>query len=135
MRSVDSNTQNYLTARDGVITRRFVWIIAKNRTTGAEEPAGFWNGEYAIDVEVVSGQSGLPETRTYEGAGSLLTVDDINLVSDLTIQTLRVKLSQTNAAVNNAIRWRGRGSCFPHSRIDHYQPGEEIRRNAKIAWW
>jgi hypothetical protein len=104
MRSVDSNTQNYLTARDGVITRRFVWIIAKNRTTGAEEPAGFWNGEYAIDVEVVSGQSGLPETRTYEGAGSLLTVDDINLVSDLTIQTLRVKLSQTNAAVNNAIR-------------------------------
>lgn len=104
MRSVDSNTAAYLNAREGTITRRFVWIIAKNRGTGAEETAGFWNGEFAIDVEVISGQTGLPETRTYTGAGSLLQPDDINLVSDLTIQTTRIKLSQTNAAVNNAIR-------------------------------
>lgn len=105
MRSgIGPNTVDYLNARDGVVTRRFVWIIAKNRISGAEESAGFWNGEFAITTTVISGQTGLPEERLYSGAGSLIGVDDVNLVSDLTIQTLRIKLSQTNAAVNNAIR-------------------------------
>ncbi len=104
MRSVGANTVNYVNGRAGVITRQFVWLIAKNRGTGADETVGFWNGPYDISVNVISGQTGNPEIRTYVGAGSLLEIDDIALVSDLTIQTLRVKLTQTNAAVNNAIR-------------------------------
>lgn len=104
MRSVGANTVNYLNGRAGLITRYFVWLIAKDRTTGADQSAGFWNGPYPVSVTVVSGQTGVPETRDYVGAGSLISVDDINLVSDMTIQTLRVKLTQTNSSVNNAIR-------------------------------
>lgn len=104
MRSADADTVAYLTARKGTITARFLWLIAKDRTTGADETAGFWNGTTNVTVQVISGQTGLPETRTYVGAGSLIAVDDINLVSDLTVQTVRIKMSQSNDAVNNAIR-------------------------------
>jgi hypothetical protein len=104
MRVVDGDTSAYLNTRKGVITRRFVWMIGKDRTTGEAASGGFWNGEFTIDAEVISGQTGLPEVRQYVGLGSLISVDDINLVSDLTVQTLRIKMSQINPAVNNAIR-------------------------------
>ncbi len=104
MRSVDSQTSNYLNARAGLITRRFVYVFAKDRTTGDIVPGGFWNGPYTVNVDVISGQTGVAETRTYYGSGSLIDVDDINLVSDLTIQTLRIMLTQSNADVNNIMR-------------------------------
>ncbi|RUW55619.1 hypothetical protein EOA32_00960 [Mesorhizobium sp. M1A.F.Ca.ET.072.01.1.1] len=79
-------------------------MIGKDRTTGAEVSGGFSNWEFNVDAEVISGQTRLPVVRTYVGLGSLIDVDDIALVSDLSIQTVRIKLSQTNASVNNMIR-------------------------------
>jgi len=102
--NINASTVNYLNARKGIIERTFVWMIVKNRSSGAIEEVGFCNYPYDVAATVISGQTGLPVLRNYVGAGALLEVEDINLVSDLTIQTLRAKFSQSNAEVNNAIR-------------------------------
>lgn len=104
VRSVDSNTSNYLNAGKGVIPRSFVWITAKNRDTGAAETVGFWNGLDSVDVSVIDGVSGLPVTRTYHAAGSLLAVGNITRTPELEVRTLRVGLSQISEAVQLVVR-------------------------------
>lgn len=104
MRDWAAPTVNYLNARQGIIERWFLYFIGKNRTTGAIEEIGFTNLPYTVTVSVISGQTGLPVSRDYVGVGSLIEVGDVALVSDLTIQTFRAKLTQTNPSVNNAIR-------------------------------
>lgn len=104
VRSVDSNTSNYLNAGKGVIPRNFVWIKARNRDTGAAEYVGFWNGLDSVDVSVIDGVSGLPVTRTYHAAGSLLAVGTITRTPELEVRTVRVGLSQISEAVQLAVR-------------------------------
>lgn len=65
---------------------------------------GLWNGEDTVEVTVVQAESGLPVTRTYHAAGSLLGIDPIPAVSDLSVRTIQIELSQINAAVQQAIR-------------------------------
>lgn len=102
--NINVKTVDYLNARAGIITRSFVWLIVKNRLSGAIEEVGFSNYPYDVTADVISGQTGGVVSRTYHGAGALLDVGEVNLVSDLTIQTVRVQLSQTNNDVNSAIR-------------------------------
>ena len=71
MRSYDPAELTQLQARDGLRPRLLVWIIARNRTTGAPEPVGFWNG---ADDQVIT-VGGVD--RTYHGAGGLLGMDDL----------------------------------------------------------
>jgi hypothetical protein len=104
MRSVDPATAAAIQSRRGHIPRYFVWIVAKNRTNGAQETMGLWNGEDTVEVTVIQAESGLPVTRTYNAAGSLLGLDPIPAVSDLSVRTIQISLSQINAAVQQAIR-------------------------------
>lgn len=104
MKNWNSATVNYLNARQGIISRKFLYFIGKNRTTGSLEEVGFCNLPYDVTITLISGQTGLPVSRTYIGAGSLLETDDIDYTVNLVIQTFRASLSQTNDAVNNAIR-------------------------------
>jgi hypothetical protein len=104
VRAVDSSTSNYLNAGKGVIPRSFVWIKAKNRDTGAAEHIGFWNGLDSVDATVIDGVSGLPVTRTYHAAGSLLSVGTITRTPELEVRTVRVGLSQISDAVQLLVR-------------------------------
>ncbi|QRY68203.1 hypothetical protein JVX98_07915 [Ensifer sp. PDNC004] len=104
VRAVDGATSAYVQARQGVIPRSFVWITAKNRATGAPESIGFWNGEDTVDVTVMSGETGLPVTRTYHAWGSLLSVGQIKRSPEVAIRTVQIALSQVSAAVQQAFR-------------------------------
>lgn len=104
MRDYDAATIAYLNARQGTIERKFVYFIGKNRTTGEQEEVGFSNLPYTVTIGVISGKTGVLVNRDYVGAGALLDVDDVDDVSDLTIRQLSINLTQTNSAVNNAIR-------------------------------
>lgn len=104
MRSVDSLTEAAVQSRSGIIRRNFVWITAKNRTSGAEETMGLWNGDHDITINVISGITGLSTARDYVGCGPLLGIGPIPLVSDLTVRTVTVSLSPIDAAVEQAIR-------------------------------
>ncbi|PYE89573.1 hypothetical protein [Phyllobacterium leguminum] len=104
MRSVDIATAAAYQSRRAHIPRYFVWIEAKNRSTGGLEMMGLWNGEDTVTVTVVDPGTGLPSTRVYHAGGSLLNIDPIPAVSDLSVRTIQIGLSQINAAVQQAIR-------------------------------
>lgn len=104
VRAVDGTTSTYVQSRKGVIPRNFVWITAKNISTGATESIGFWNGFDTETVSVISGKTGLPEERTYHAFGSLLSIDRIQRSPELNIRTIRLSLSQVSPAVQQAFR-------------------------------
>lgn len=78
----------------GIAPRTLIYVTAKDRGTGLPVNVGIWSDIDDANITVLSGVTGLPETRAYYGAGALLDVSDIPRVSDLTIQTVTVTLSQ-----------------------------------------
>lgn len=94
MRSISTDNQTALaSARSGGLApRQFFWITVKDRDTGDPTDVGLWTGDGEITLDVISGQTGESESRTYTG-GVNLVVGDIPQVSDLTIQTVEVVFS------------------------------------------
>lgn len=88
----------------GIATRKAVWIVAKNRETGAPQEAGFWAGDEDVNLTVIRGADNVLVTRPYFGASNLLTISDIPRVSDLTAQTVTIDLSQIADAVQSLFR-------------------------------
>lgn len=79
---------------DSLVIRKAIWIEARNRSTGLPEGVGVWSGNEDIGLTVIEGREGQTVTRPYYGSGNLLTVSDIPLVSDFTVQTVTIDLSQ-----------------------------------------
>lgn len=93
-----------LGARDGsLVPVTFVWFQAKDRATGLPVERGFWTWDEDVQVTVLSGTTGLPVNRTYYGAVSL-EVSDIPYVSDLTVQTVTIGMSQIADAAQQLMR-------------------------------
>ncbi|WP_265518973.1 hypothetical protein [Nitratireductor luteus] len=91
-------------ARDrGILPRKFFWVTVRDRVDGSEEEVGLWSGDDTITVDVISGQTGLPVTRTYVG-GVDLQVGNIPRVSDMTIQTIDVSVSAIDSTVQLMVR-------------------------------
>lgn len=107
MRSdVDTATADALAAvpDTGIVPRQFVWITAKDRSTGAAVSTGFWSGLDTVTLNVISGETGLEVSRDYIGNGSLLSVDAIALSIGLDVRTVGVTLSQIHPSVAAAAR-------------------------------
>jgi hypothetical protein len=66
-----------------VMRRNFIWVEARNPTSGGPDPVGFWN-----DVGTVE-HSG----RIYHGSGNVISISTMNLKGDLTIPGLTISLS------------------------------------------
>lgn len=98
MRSYDSAEISHLQARAGIRARLLVWIAARDRTTGATVPAGFWTGEQDASF-TISGSA-----RLYHGAGGLLGMDDIAVEAGLAVRSLSVWLATAAPEVITAIR-------------------------------
>lgn len=96
MRSYASAELTQLQSRDGLRPRLLVWIIARNRTTGAPEPTGFWNGADDLVINV----GGVD--RTYHGAGGLLGMDDLVIETGLTVRRISVWLATAAPEVVDA---------------------------------
>ncbi|MFC6490906.1 hypothetical protein [Nitratireductor sp. GCM10026969] len=88
---------------EGILPPKFVWARVKDRGTGDIVETGFWSGDDTVTLDVISGQTGLPETRTYIG-GADLQVGSIPRVSNLTIQTVDVSLSAIVPEVQQMVR-------------------------------
>lgn len=86
----------------GIAPVYFLWIAARNRTTGAIETMGLWTGDEDIPVNVQTPDGGT-ETREYLG-GTNLTVDDIKLVADLSDEPVTVSMSQVAPATQQLVR-------------------------------
>lgn len=79
---------------DSLVIRKAIWIEARNRSTGVTESLGVWSGDEDVGLSVIEGKLGTTVTRAYFGGGNLLSVSDIPLVSDFTVQTVTIDLSQ-----------------------------------------
>lgn len=86
----------------GVSQRRFLTVWAKERLNPSiTHQVGLWTGDRTISCQVQDGNTGLYETRTFTG-GVTLDIPDIPEVSDLTIQSIEISVSQ-NAEIIDLI--------------------------------
>lgn len=87
MRDYGTAVEAHLAATSGVQIRHLVWIQARNRSSGAIESVGFWNGLDARSF-TIGGSS-----RTYTGAGTLLGIAPITGEVGLQVRMQQVSLS------------------------------------------
>lgn len=105
MRSIDSGTYNALVnaPTNGIVERDLVWITAKD-SNGGSVFFGFWNDLDTVTVTVTDPVTGISVNRDFQGDGSLISIDRIPLVSDLTVQTINMTLSPLHAGVKDMVR-------------------------------
>lgn len=78
--------------------RLALWIEARDMTTAAAAPIGFWTGDDAASLTVEGA------ARTYYGAGALLSVDALTYQMGAVVQTQRVSLGPLAAEVRQTLR-------------------------------
>lgn len=88
---------------NGLVARTLVYVTAKDRNTGVPVSIGFWTGGETLDIDVIDGNSGGTVTRTYRGDVNL-EFPEIPRVSDMTIQTVNVTLSQIAPEIQQLVR-------------------------------
>lgn len=84
--------------------RDFIWFVVRDRDTGNPVTDGYWSDIGSIDAEVIDPDTGSTVTRTFAGAGGLISISDIPRVSNLTVQNVTVKLAQVADRVNTLVR-------------------------------
>lgn len=115
MRSFSSTLQNALLNRT-IVFRDFLWLIPRNMETGAPAPYGFWSGAGNVSAQVVNPLSGSTVSRNFEGAGALISISDIPAVSNITVQTVTIRISQLNDDAQAVVR----GYDLKQGRVEIY---------------
>lgn len=87
-----------------LIARDFIWFIVRDILTGNPVTDGYWSDVGTISADVIDPETGSTVTRSFVGAPGLITISDIPIVSNLTVQTITVTLSQVSERVNDLIR-------------------------------
>ena len=98
MRTLGAATVAEATGASGLIARLYLWVSARDRTTGATQTMGLWTGADTV-TETVGG-----ELRTYYGAGNLLSVEPITWEAGLDVRMHRITLSSISPEVEQLIR-------------------------------
>jgi hypothetical protein len=101
MRSLTAAETTALNARV-LAFRNLVWLTVKERDTNNKIDYGFWNGESALRLTVIDALTQLPVQRTFTAAGALLSVDDLDVTSELVVREARVRLSPVDTAIRQA---------------------------------
>ena len=87
-----------------LVARDFLWLVARDRKTGSPVTEGLWSDTSNIYAPVINPDTGLEETRAWHGAGSLVGIDAIPLVANLSVQNVDVRLSQVHEEVERIVR-------------------------------
>ena len=103
MRAISEENYAALQARQ-LVARDFIWFKARTFDTGAQVDHGFWSDIGNVAATVINPETGAEVTRTFEGAGSLIAISDIPLVSNVTVRSVTVTLSQIDEGVANLVR-------------------------------
>ncbi|MGN6773504.1 MAG: hypothetical protein ACTHJQ_27200 [Rhizobiaceae bacterium] len=106
MRTVDTPTYDWLVnATDkGIRPRNIIYFKVRSFDGESTEDFVFWNELDPSTVTVIDGATGNTVNRNCVGDGALLSIDDIPLTSDLTIQTIKCSLSQIHETVEDMVR-------------------------------
>lgn len=93
MRDLGDDTNAYLTTPGPRAAELLIWVKCRNRDTGTVQPVGLWTGPQAADFTIDA------ETRTYYGAGAVVSVPAINCAVGLDVRLSTLKLSRWSPAV------------------------------------
>jgi hypothetical protein len=86
------------------VARDFIWMEPRHRVTGDREGFGFWSDVGNVSAQVVSGATYQLVTRLYVGAGTLIAVEGIPLVNDISVRNTEAQVSQVADEVMIALR-------------------------------
>ncbi len=103
MRSLEAAEIAAIQART-VVARDFLWVTAKDRTTGALTSTGYWNDHGTVTVSVVDGRTGATESRDFYGAGMALSIGSIPLTADITVRQVDITLPHIDSIVQELVR-------------------------------
>ncbi|UPJ30312.1 hypothetical protein [Bradyrhizobium sp. CW1] len=102
-RSIATDNYTALSARK-LISRDFVWFIVRDLVTGNPVTDGYWSDVGTISADVIDPETGSTVTRSFVGASRLISISDVPVVSNLTVQTVSITLAQVASRVNDLIR-------------------------------
>ncbi|SOC38973.1 hypothetical protein SAMN05892877_105356 [Rhizobium subbaraonis] len=102
-RNISVENATALAARR-LVPRDFLWIIARDRTDGGPQATGFWSGVGDVTGEIIHPDTGLTVERTWYGTGTLISIGAIPIVSNVTVQTVPIVMSQIDDLVQQAVR-------------------------------
>ncbi|MFC3206886.1 hypothetical protein [Aquamicrobium soli] len=103
MRNLSAANLAALQARQ-LVARDFLWLVVRRRDTGASVTEGLWSDVGNITAQVVNPDTGLADTRDWYGSGTLVSISDIPLVANLTVQNVGIKLSQIDDRIAQLVR-------------------------------
>lgn len=103
MRVISPANQALLEA-GAVVARDFIWFTVRNRATGAPISEGIWSGIENVNAMVREPDLQVVVTRPFIGTGTLVSVDDVPLVSNLTVQTITIDASQVSGDIERLVR-------------------------------
>lgn len=103
MRSIPVSTQALLEAQT-LVVRDFMRITGRVRSTGAPITEGFWSDLGDVSAQVIDADTGLVVSYDFKGVGSLIAVDPVPMVSNLTVQEIEVTFSQLDDRINELLR-------------------------------
>lgn len=87
-----------------LVARDFLWLVVRDRATGAQVTDGLWSDVGNVSAQVIDPDSGATVTRDWYGSGTLVAIDDIPMVSNLSVQNVNIRLSQIDDRINDLIR-------------------------------
>lgn len=103
MRAISPENLTALNERR-LVARDFLWIVARNRNTGAPVNVGFWSGIENSSAFVIDPDTLLPVLRTYYAGGGLIEINEIPAVSVIQVQDIEIRMSQLDELVQQAVR-------------------------------
>jgi hypothetical protein len=116
MRALSTENWTALQQR-ALMPRDFIWFVVRDRTTGLPVNDGYWSDIGNITASVIDPDTGGTISRSWFGAGSLISISDIPLVSNITVQNITVTLSQVADRVNQLVR----GYDCKQGRVEIYR--------------
>lgn len=87
-----------------LVARDFLWLVVRDRSTGAQVTDGLWSDVGNVTADVINPDTGLVDTRDWYGSGTLVAIDDIPMVSNLSVQNVSIRLSQIDDRINDLVR-------------------------------
>lgn len=102
-RPISAANQAALEAR-ALMARDFLTIVGREPGTTTPAPFFFWSDAGTVTANVIDPDTGGPEQRPFYGAFGMVAIGDIPLVSNLTVQTVSIVMSQIDPVVEDMIR-------------------------------
>ena len=103
VRAISSANASALAART-ILPRDFLWLQVRDRSTNELVSDAYWSDVGTITAQIINPDSGIVQTRTWQGAGQLIQIDAIPAVMGIQSETVRVVLSQIDDRVADLIR-------------------------------